>query len=118
MKCGCLTATLASLALAAVRLTAAPVHLVDEAPVKITAVEPGLYLVDFGRVAWTDDETFRFRLSLPAGMAARVELPARSETGRVLSGGKPIAARRVDGRWVLEMDVTGTVELEVVPSND
>jgi hypothetical protein len=70
------------------------------------------------RVAWTDGETFRLRLTLPAGVAARVELPARSQTGGVLSGGKPIAARRVGGRWVLEADVTGTVELEVVASKD
>ena len=69
-------------------------------------------------VSWTAGETFRLRLTLPAGLAARVELPARPQTGGVLSGGEPIAARRVGSRWVLEADVVGTVELEVVPSED
>ena len=30
----------------------APVHLVEEAPVQITTVAPGVFLVDFGRVAF------------------------------------------------------------------
>jgi alpha-L-rhamnosidase len=38
--------------LALIRLTAAPVHLVDEAPVAITRVAPDVILVDFGRVAF------------------------------------------------------------------
>lgn len=33
-------------------LPAAPVHLVDQAPVKITTAAPGVLLVDFGRVAY------------------------------------------------------------------
>ena len=32
--------------------TGAPVHLVDEGPVRISEVESGVYLVDFGRVAF------------------------------------------------------------------
>ena len=52
MKGGFFFVAVASPVLAAVQLTAAPVHLVDQAPVKITAVEPGVHLVDFGRVAF------------------------------------------------------------------
>ncbi len=41
---------------------AAPVHLVDEGPVEIKTVSPGVYLVDFGRVAFGN-----LRLMPPAG---------------------------------------------------
>jgi len=67
-------------------------------------------------VAWENTATFRLRLTLPPGMSARVELPADPTTGGVVSNGRPIAATRVDNRWVLESEVTGTVELEVIRS--
>jgi hypothetical protein len=34
------------------RIFAAPVHLVDEAPVSIQRIDSGVILVDFGRVAF------------------------------------------------------------------
>jgi len=37
-------------------LRAAPVHLVEESPVSITNVAPGVILVDFGRVAYGNVE--------------------------------------------------------------
>lgn len=55
------------LLVAAVPLAAAPVHLVDEAPVRITTVAPGVHWVDFGRVAFGN-----LRLLPPAGAAAEV----------------------------------------------
>ena len=45
-----LEAFLASFAVATA--SAAPVHLVEQAPVKVTTVAPGVILVDFGRVAF------------------------------------------------------------------
>jgi alpha-L-rhamnosidase len=33
-------------------LVAAPTHLVDESPISISVVGPGIHLVDFGRVAF------------------------------------------------------------------
>lgn len=44
--------TLLGICAATLALRAAPVHLVDEKPVAITVVAPGVYLVDFGRVAF------------------------------------------------------------------
>ena len=38
--------------LIALSAVAAPVHLVDEPPVDIKTIAPGVYLVDFGRVAF------------------------------------------------------------------
>jgi len=57
----------ASAMLAAFPLAAAPVHLVDEAPVKITAVEPGVHRVDFGRVAFGN-----LRLEPPPGASGTI----------------------------------------------
>jgi len=49
---------------AALVVPAAPVHLVDESPVAITTVAPGVFLVDFGRVAFGN-----LRLTPPATAA-------------------------------------------------
>jgi len=53
---------LLALLLAVARLSAAPTHLVDETPVAITRVAPGIHLVDFGRVAFGN-----IRVHAPAG---------------------------------------------------
>ncbi|TWT78826.1 Bacterial alpha-L-rhamnosidase [Planctomycetes bacterium CA13] len=47
--------------------SAAPVHLVDERPVNILQTESGVYLVDFGRVAFGN-----VRLNPPAGVSGEV----------------------------------------------
>lgn len=46
---------------------AAPVHLVDEAPVSITVVSPGVFLVDFGRVAYGN-----IRVTPPARVSGKI----------------------------------------------
>ena len=46
---------------------AAPTHLVDEAPVSITTVAPGVVLIDFGRVAYGN-----LRLTPPAGATGKI----------------------------------------------
>ena len=48
---------------------AAPVHLVDEAPVKISTAAPGIFLVDFGRVAFGN-----LRLPPPAGATQEIKI--------------------------------------------
>ena len=58
---------------------AAPVHLVDEAPVTITTVAPGVVLVDFGRVAFGN-----LRFTPPAGATATVT----THFGEALSAGR------------------------------
>jgi hypothetical protein len=65
------------------------------------------------QVAWTNEKVFTLRLTVPPGMAARVELPAPAGSRAVFRGGAPVHARRVASRWLLEDDVTGSVTLEV-----
>jgi hypothetical protein len=65
------------------------------------------------RSEWARDGGFRLALTVPAGTRARVELPAAPGSRGVFSGGRPVRARRVASRWVLNEDVTGTVTLEV-----
>jgi hypothetical protein len=65
------------------------------------------------QIAWTNEAVFSLTLTVPPGMRAQVELPAREGSRGVFSGGAPVRARRVASRWLLEDDVTGSVTLEV-----
>jgi hypothetical protein len=65
------------------------------------------------QIAWTNETVFTLRLTVPPGMTAQVELPARDGSRGVFSGGAPVRARRVASRWLLEDDVAGSVTLEV-----
>lgn len=71
----------ASVLAAAPVLRAAPTHLVEEAPVRIVALEPGVALVDFGRVSFGN-----LSLTLPPGATAR---PAQAGPGNA-SAGRPL----------------------------
>lgn len=64
------------------------------------------------QVRWTNGDTFKLSLVLPAGMTAQVELPAGRQSAGVWVNGQPVAARRIGARWVLDADITGTVEIE------
>ena len=68
-------------------------------------------------VNWTNGATFKLSLTLPPGVAAKVELPASGKSRGVLSGGQPIAAKRIGSRWVLDQDVTGTATLTVIAAD-
>jgi hypothetical protein len=63
-------------------------------------------------VNWTRGTGFRMELRLPAGVTARVELPASERSQGVLVGGKPARATRSGGNWVLDEDVAGSVTIE------
>jgi hypothetical protein len=63
-------------------------------------------------VKWRKSGGFRFELVLPAGMSARVELPAVEGSQGVFVGDRPLAAKRVGTRWCLDQDVSGAVVLE------
>jgi hypothetical protein len=63
-------------------------------------------------IDWSRGSTFTLNLSLPAGMSARVELPASSMTHRVFIDSKAAEASRVDGYWILEEDVVGEMVIE------
>jgi hypothetical protein len=64
------------------------------------------------RVRWTNGDTFKLSLVLPAGVGARVELPAAKASSGVFVDGRRVGARRENGWWILELDVTGTAEIE------
>ena len=65
------------------------------------------------QIAWAGGDRFSLTLTVPAGMTARVELPAPAGSRGVFSGGTAVRARRVASHWLLENDVTGVVTLEV-----
>ena len=89
---------------------AAPVHLVDEAPVAITTVAPGVVLVDFGRVAFGN-----LRLTPPAGATATVT----AHFGEALAAGrihrKPPGTVRYAAATVT---LAGAKSLVVAPAPD
>lgn len=60
-------------------LSAAPTHLVDQPPLAITTVAPGVHLVDFGRAAFGN-----LRLTPPAGATGVVTF----HFGEALTGGR------------------------------
>ena len=64
------------------------------------------------KIRWTNTNSSQLSLTLPAGLSARVEVPAPPHSTRVLLNGQPIAARRDGAWWILEQDVTGAAEIE------
>ncbi len=67
------------------------------------------------RVGWTAGASFRLTLDLPAGMAARLELPAPAGSTGVFVDQRRVPADRVGDRWVVQTDVTGRSTVEVRP---
>jgi len=65
------------------------------------------------QVRWTNADSFKLSLILPAGTSARIEVPARTGSKEVLRDGRPAAAHREGTWWTLAEDVTGAVEIEV-----
>jgi alpha-L-rhamnosidase len=66
-------------------------------------------------VSWTTGETFRLTLDLPAGMAARLELPAIPNASGVYVEGRRVPADRSEDRWITRDDLTGRNTIEVRP---
>ena len=64
------------------------------------------------RIVWTRGTRFSLTLSLPPGMAARIELPAPPGSSGVFRGGTRVGATRAASAWILDADVTGSVTLE------
>jgi alpha-L-rhamnosidase len=63
-------------------------------------------------VGWKRDKNFTLTLTLPAGMTAKVELPALEGSSEVRVGGAPVKAYREGQWWTLEKDLSGTVAIE------
>ena len=64
------------------------------------------------RIDWSRGPTFALHLSLPAGMSARVELPATEKAQGLFIDSKPAEASRVGGYWILKEDVVGEKVIE------
>ena len=64
-------------------------------------------------VSWRHVATFQLTLTLPAGVAAMIELPAGENSHGVFMGDKAVPAAHIGGRWVLAAATTGTATLEV-----
>ena len=62
-------------------------------------------------VSWRQDKNFTLTLTLPAGMTAKVELPALEGSSGVWVGGVPAKAHREGEWWTLDEDVSGTVTI-------
>jgi hypothetical protein len=69
---------------------------------------PGPVMVD-----WKSGSTFEMNLRLPDGMTARLELPATPESKGVAINGRPVPAKRVGTRWIVDEMVSGIVSIEV-----
>ena len=63
-------------------------------------------------VSWRREKNFTLTLSLPAGMTARVKLPALEGVSGVWVGGASVKAHREGQWWALEEDLSGTVTIE------
>jgi len=63
-------------------------------------------------VSWKREENFTLKLTLPAGMTAKVELPALEGSSEVRVDGAPVPAHREGQWWTLEKDLSGNVMIE------
>ncbi len=64
-------------------------------------------------VNWKNAGGFKLELTLPAGVKAKLELPATKDSRGVFIGGQPVRAQRAGDRWLVDEEVTGTVAIEV-----
>ncbi|MEI7730849.1 MAG: family 78 glycoside hydrolase catalytic domain [Verrucomicrobiota bacterium] len=64
-------------------------------------------------VRWESGTTFKLSLALPPTMSAQVHLPAAENSTGVFVGGQPANAKRSDGWWLLDKNVSGTSVIEV-----
>ena len=102
-------------------LCAAPTHLVEEAPVRITTVAPGVVLVDFGRVAFGN-----LRVTPPPAPAVAPAPRLVVHFGEALAGGRILRqppgtvryARAEVGAESLAAAVTASAPLVVAPAAD
>lgn len=65
------------------------------------------------RVSWKTEPTFALSAVLPAGMEAKVRLPATESSHGVWIDGHIAAAHREGAWWVLDNDVKGSTSMEV-----
>jgi hypothetical protein len=62
---------------------------------------------------WKNDAAFRCDVVLPSGVNAQLELPASESSKGVFLNNRPVAAQRVDSRWIVREVVSGSFQCEV-----
>jgi hypothetical protein len=65
------------------------------------------------KVDWKNEGAFKVDLDVPAGIKAKVKLPAAAGSKGVFAGGAAVPAKRDGDRWILDQEVTGKVSFEV-----
>jgi alpha-L-rhamnosidase len=65
------------------------------------------------RVSWKTAPTFTLSAVLPAGMEAKVRLPAAEGSRGVWMDGRAVMAHREGVWWVLDKDISGRISMEV-----
>lgn len=65
-------------------------------------------------IGWENGQSFGLKLTIPAGMSASLELPASESSRGVTINGKPAAAKRAGTRWLVEQEVSGVVDVQVL----
>jgi alpha-L-rhamnosidase len=63
-------------------------------------------------VSWKQEKNFTLKLTLPADMTAKVELPALEGSSGVRVDGARVAAHRDGQWWTLENDLSGTATID------
>ena len=64
-------------------------------------------------IAWKNAATFSITATIPAGISARLELPASAASTGVFSNGQAVPATRSGDTWILRTTVSGTRTFEV-----
>ena len=64
-------------------------------------------------IDWKQGDAFQLSLTLPAGLPARLDLPAGKASKGVTINGKPTKATRKGDRWIVDDAVTGALKIEV-----
>lgn len=67
---------------------------------------------------WENRPDFLMNLTLPDGMSTRLELPAPSTSKGVRINGKPVPAKHVGSRWIMDEEMSGVVSIEVIGSQE
>ncbi len=64
-------------------------------------------------LSWNNATTFRCQVALPKGIAAQLDLPASPSSTGVFLNNRPIAAQRLESRWIVRENVSGSFQCEV-----
>jgi len=64
-------------------------------------------------IRWDRTPHFRLRVSLPAGVTARIAIPSGDDTGKVFVDGQTVPAHRDGSWWLVEPAISGSAVIEL-----